>query len=51
MYNLLLSLLCEGESNFANDEESEFILPGTHGWWSGPFEEVVVGVLLDSSTL
>ena len=35
----------------ADDEESESILPGTHGWWSGPFEEVVVGVLLDSSTL
>ena len=50
--DLIEDAMCSSDDTTrADDDESEFILPGTHGWWSGPFEEVVIGVLLDSSTL
>ena len=50
--DLIEDAMCSrDDTTRADDEESEFILPWTHGCRSGPFEEVVIGVLLDSSTL
>ena len=48
---LLQAALNDDTTTIACDVESSTVEIGTHGLWSGPLDEIVFGVLLDSMSL